>query len=270
MHSSTTELTSFSRYLLVDAAFDFGLTVSEYKVYSYLTRKMDSNQQMGESIDDIAQACRINRNTVMRAIETMVQMGMIRRLESKRRGYIYELTSPLDWVDRAVKKQRSSACPDLKSGQQLLQAKNVTNNKIRPVTFLDPKVEQLDSALPLRGSAESGVVPSEEEPKKLTEVQKFDCQETEPEAGDLDSKIAAARSIGCNVGTPWINGVMMVAINGTILSVKDFMQRSLSSFEQILQPCVEGIALCREKIKVLEQRMRERRQALLEKLATGV
>lgn len=47
----------------------------------------------------------------------------------------------------------------------------------------------------------------------------------------------------------------MVAVNGAILSVSEFMDKSLSSFKEILQPYEAGLNLCRGAIALIKQKL---------------
>lgn len=84
---------------ILDAAFNFGLTATEFKVYFYLVRLADGDRSCSPTLEKIAADCKIkSRNTVKRAIEMLIERGMVRRLP-KEKSYTYCLTDPLDWVE---------------------------------------------------------------------------------------------------------------------------------------------------------------------------
>ena len=232
-----------SPFHLLDAAFDFNLTPSEFKVYFYLVQYLNHNQQVAQSIRSIANKCQLGRTTVIEALFSLLQMRMIRRLP-RGRGYVYQVSSLEDWVERTANEQ----------------SEKQTSPENELVQNLNYDQQQHDSSTtPNRGSAESVVVPIKEQAEKQTVVQKTDTIAIEPEFSDVFTKVEAARKIGCNIGTPWLEGVMMVAVNGAILSVSEFMDRSLSSFKELLQPCEAGLNLCREAIAQIKQKIATQR-----------
>lgn len=223
---------------LLDAAFDFNLTPSEFKVYFYLVRYLNHNQQVAQSIRSIANKCQLGRTTVIESLFSLLQMRMIRRLPHGR-GYVYQVLPHEDWVERTANEQ----------------SEKQTSPENEYVQNLNYDQQQHDSSTtPIGGSAES-VVPIKEQAEKQTMVQKTNTFTIEPEFVDVFTKVEAARKLGCNIGTPWLEGVMMVAVNGAILSVQEFMDRSLSSFKELLQPCEAGLKLCRKAIALIKQKI---------------
>jgi predicted transcriptional regulator len=241
--------------LLLDAAFDFGLSASEFKVFFHLTRLLNHNQQVAQSIKSIATKCNLGRTTVIESLFSLLQMRMIRRLPSGR-GYIYNVLSAPNWVKRAAN--------DTSEKQTSLE--NELDQNLNYQQF-----EPDSSTTPWGGSAESVAVALKQSEKR-TLVQKTDCPKiavvTEPEFGDVFEKVEAARGLGCNIGTPWLEGVMMVAVDGAILSVEEFMQRTLNSFKQILQPCERGLNLCRDAIAVIKRKIQIAKRDNLEACLT--
>lgn len=72
--------------------------------------------------------------------------------------------------------------------------------------------------------------------QELTEDKAF--QEPERFILTLDAKLEAVRQIGCNAGQVWREGQLEILVNGLFMSVESFMDRSLSSFKEILPATV--------------------------------
>jgi len=82
------------------------------------------------------------------------------------------------------------------------------------------------------------------------------------DTGSLDEKLEAARERGWQDSGTWWNdlGQQVVTVNRFVVSVAEFMQRSLDSFDVGRQMCEEGLAMCRaqiEKIKLKKQQQRK-------------
>ncbi|MDV2997150.1 MAG: hypothetical protein N4J56_006855 [Chroococcidiopsis sp. SAG 2025] len=74
--------------------------------------------------------------------------------------------------------------------------------------------------------------------------------------GSLEEKLILARERGWrDTGTWWNDlGIQVVTVNRFVVSVAEFMQRSLDSFDVGQQVCAEGLRMCREQIEKIKQR----------------
>jgi hypothetical protein len=81
----------------------------------------------------------------------------------------------------------------------------------------------------------------------------------------LDEKLAAARLRGWwDAGTWWNDAKeQMVSVNRFVVSVADFMQRSLDSFDVERQVCAEGLRMCREQIAKIKRRSHQQREQVV-------
>lgn len=253
MSIQTAELISDRASLLLGTAFKFKLTGSEFKVYYCLVQFWDCNQRITESVEKMASECDLDRKTVMRVLDSLIDRGMVRRLEPKTRSYIYELTSPLDWVERPpVDMSQKGTVPKL------------------DVPKLDNELQQQDSCTSPKGTSAESVVADEEKTnmsQKRT-VPEIDITSLEPKT-DLDSKIAAARKLGCNVGICWNREEMFVRLDGALKTVSEFVAMPLEVFKQSVQLSQSGLDLCRSQIEKIKERLKNQRLTRLEQLATS-
>lgn len=140
-------------------------------------------------------------------------------------------------------------------------------------TYVPQTDSQPDSTLPPKGgSVESVVDEAKEMSAKRTEadVHQTDTNSTlpEPEPSDLESKIATARKLGCNVGICWEREEMFVRIDGALKTVGEFVAMPLEVFKQSVEFCQSGLDLCRLKIEKIKERLKNQRLTRLEQLAT--
>lgn len=246
---------------LLDAAFDFGLTPSEFKVYYCLMRSLESDRCSKMSMDKLALQCQIrSRNTVKRALDALIQMGMIRRLSAKN-GYVHQLTEPLDWARRSME-------------QKLIDQKLTRQN------LIDEQEQASSSNNPYRVIADEAVVKCEQEEQKLNRAKIEQgsaiprseialLPEAELKVDDLESKIAAARILGCNVGICWDREEMFVRLDGALKTVGDFLAMPLEALSQSVHLCQSGLDLCRAQIEKIKERLKNQRLTRLERLAAS-
>lgn len=239
-----------------------GLNPYEFRIYCHLQCICDESGKVICSIEKIAKACGMHRHTAKRVLDRLVERGMIRRSISLHETTAYHLTPLENWqqlepekvctsvvhvqeIDIAVQQidntqQQEHNQPPLK-GVDLCSA--AVEQIDKPVDQIDTAVQEIDIASPVPevASAESEVL-------------------------DLESKIAIARSIGCNVGICWEAGQQFVRINSALKTIKQFLDMSLESFRQALEPCEEGLNLCRPFIQKLIER---KKQGLLRRFNYG-
>lgn len=88
---------------------DFGLDPYQFRVYCRLARRAGAGGQCWESINNIADKCRINRKTVMNAIASLLKMEMIKQIKQPGKCDGYELTEPNTWINP----QEAALLPDI-------------------------------------------------------------------------------------------------------------------------------------------------------------
>lgn len=243
---------------LLDAAIQ-KLEGNEFKVFYRLVQIMDSQYQAFALIEDLARGCNIrSRTTVIKALDSLVAMGMVQRLGKKHQGYIYQISQIKNWTNRPEKKSTKSVLHRAKA-----IATQVCKAVIQKMDDTKPVAEQPDSTDPFRGSVESEVVPVDESKNCMNvEAQKLDESTEEAQSllvfVDLDVKIEAFRTRGYRVGTAERNGEKVVIVDGLFLSVEEFMHRSVEYFAQAWQPCAEGLAMCWARLEKAKQRLKQK------------
>lgn len=235
------------------------LTGSEFLVYFGLVQIMDYQCQVKKPIDELQQECNVKRTTLIKALDSLVAMGMVRRLGNKYEGYTYQITQLEDWVERSIRSGTESVLRRTKA----LAAK--VYNKVVQKTD-DTKSEQPTSALPPLGGVVLEVdVVQEEQSRNCTaqEVQNPNHPEHEPTFSSLDEKLAAAR-MRWSAGM-WFNdlGEQMVTVNSWTVTASEFMKRSLSSFDYAREACSEGLAMFKAKLEQIKQRNQIKRNGYL-------
>jgi predicted transcriptional regulator len=226
------------------------LTGNEFLVYFGLVQIADCQGQVKKSLEELKQECNVRRTTLIKVLDSLVDMGMVRRLGNKHKGYTYQVTQLEDWVERPTRGSTDSVLRRTKA-----IASKVYNKVVRKLDVTKQTTEQPDSCTTplIGGSAESEVVQEQSGNCTSQEVQELNQPETEPTFTDVDDKLEAMRKLGCNVGRCWQQSEMFVRVDGILMSVAQFMERSLESFMQALQPCLEGLELCRAQIKKIKQ-----------------
>jgi hypothetical protein len=88
-----------------------------------------------------------------------------------------------------------------------------------------------------------------------------EIDQSKSDTGSLDEKLANARARGWgDTGTWWNDlGQQMVTVNRFVVSVTEFMQRSLDSFDVGRQVCAEGLRMCKEQIERIKQKKHQQR-----------
>jgi predicted transcriptional regulator len=287
------------RFNLLEAAQDFKLTASEQAVYLYLVRIADSDRTSSRTVEQIAARCNLrSRVTVRRALDSLHQMRLIDFTQG-RSGYIYSLTDPSVWISRLVTKEKSVT--RIRTNRTNDQ-KMIASDDQKMIVTDDQKLiidQQQDSGLPpLKGVIQESVVVGEAveasdqnlivsksdrtEPEVKPEPEKPELEPEEPKLEeskpeeplakppvDLESKIAAARSIGCNVGICWDCGQEVVRIDGALKTIAEFMATPVGVFKQSVEYCQSGLDLCRQQIDKIKERLRSPRVMRLEGLVAS-
>ena len=78
---------------------DYGLSVYEFRAYMRIVRRASGGRSLcTESLENMAQACQMSRPTMVRAIRTLIQCGMIRREAKAGETSTYVLCDKSEWV----------------------------------------------------------------------------------------------------------------------------------------------------------------------------
>jgi hypothetical protein len=242
---------------------DFGLTPNQFRVYCHLWRSAVDGVVADESGERIAKICRLTRITAMRVLSQLSKIHLIECEVAPGKKTIYHLMPYASWripVPQEKKQTHTqqskvvqlrvshTAQPNADTCKSVLQV-NETNTQEQGrqdnpmgLSCLPPAskpVNEIDVSNPETGEADL----------------RFggDLQEND---GSLDRKLAAARERGWwDVGTWWNDlGQQMVTVNRFVVSVTEFMQRSLDSFDVGRQVCESGLRMCKEQIEKIKQR----------------
>lgn len=87
---------------------DFGLDPYQFRVYCRLARRAGAGGQCWESINNIADKCRMNRKTVMGAITFLLKYCLVRQTKRPGKSDVYQLTHHRHWINPKVFPQGSS------------------------------------------------------------------------------------------------------------------------------------------------------------------
>ena len=78
---------------------DYGLSVYEFRAYMRIVRRASGGRSLcTESLENMAQACQMSRPTMVRAIRTLIQCGMIRREAKAGETSTYVLCDKSEWA----------------------------------------------------------------------------------------------------------------------------------------------------------------------------
>lgn len=77
---------------------DFGLDVYSFRIYARIVRRAGTKKGCFESIDNMAKACRINRDTVYKSLKLLIKHRLIEKERNSGRPSSYYLTPPSEWI----------------------------------------------------------------------------------------------------------------------------------------------------------------------------
>lgn len=221
----------------VASAFRFGLPAMQFKVYYYLAYRTPKELGETQSIDKIADSCDIiSPNTARSAMLALIEKSMIRQLPHGK-SFLYEMTSPLEWVNPELpskeSKESEDEITDVEANRQSFIDQKLTDQKLTDQKLIN-KQQQEDSTPPLRGGVESSVAEEDLKPDQKMIGSKNEQEEIPKEFETLNSKIASARKLGWWDAGSWQDRLKQtwVTINRFTVSAQEFMERSLESFAQ--------------------------------------
>lgn len=103
---------------------DFGLDPYAFRLYARIVRRAGTKQGCFESIDSMAKACRVNRDTVYKALKLLVEHRLIEKEPHIGRPSSYFLTPPSEWIPLADPSQIRDTEPIPNSGHHLSQIRD--------------------------------------------------------------------------------------------------------------------------------------------------
>lgn len=239
---------------VLDHLDDFGLTPNQFRVYCRLLRLAEGDI-VCESSENIAKACKLTRVTVLRVLQELVQMAMIECDRAPGKKSVFYLM-PVDmWCQSIPHKERSKVIRlrTTDTCKPNIQVEDTCKADIQVNEINTPQQESTEP--PYRGFLDSAAAG-----QPVNEM-----NQSNSDTGSLDEKLEAARERGWrDTGTWWNDlGQQVVTVNRFVVSVAEFMQRSLDSFDVGQQMCVEGLRKCKEQIEKIKQRKSQQRERVV-------
>lgn len=227
---------------ILDHLDSFGLTPVQFRIYCHLLRLAQSGV-VSESSESIAKVCKLTRITVLRVLVQLERMEMIQCDRAVGKKTVYTLLAPRQWWhEQAVENKASS-----RQNKVVSFPMSATCKPDIPVNEISTTREEL---VPFKGTSPPVAGADDVSESNWSTADTG----SEPEM-TLNAKLDAVRQLGCNTGQVWREGRIEIVVNGLFMSVEEFRQRSLSSFQQILQPCLAGLNLCRDAIASIKQKL---------------
>ncbi|MBD2309405.1 hypothetical protein H6G17_28540 [Chroococcidiopsis sp. FACHB-1243] len=234
---------NFSQVL--DRLDNFGLSPNQFRVYCHLFKNAVDGV-VSESSESIARVCKLTRITVLRVLTQLAQMQMIQCDRAAGKKSVFYLMPCSNWRSLAPQENKPIANQQEKVVQ--LRANNISQlNSDTCISALQVNEINtlLEAEVPRKGTS---ALPAN---KLLNEI-----DVSNSDTGSLDEKLAAARERGWrDTGTWWNDlGQQVVTVNRFVVSVAEFMQRSLDSFDVGQQVCESGLRKCKEQIERIKQK----------------
>ncbi|PSB45511.1 hypothetical protein C7B80_16790 [Cyanosarcina cf. burmensis CCALA 770] len=235
----------FDNFSIVLARLDeFGLTPLQFRVYCHLL-KAARDGVVSESSESIAKICRLTRITVIRVLSQLAQMQTIQCDRTPGKKSVFYLMPFSSWRSLALEKK-----PAVRQQSKVVQLRvsdscQTNLDSCKPDLPVNKINTQQEVEEPLKGSS---TLPAQQPVNEINP--------SNSDTGSLDEKLAAARERGWwDAGTWWNElGIQIVTVNRFVVSVSEFMQRSLDSFDVGRQLCAEGLRMCRVQIDKIKQR----------------
>ncbi|PSB41802.1 hypothetical protein C7B80_29550 [Cyanosarcina cf. burmensis CCALA 770] len=182
---------NFSQVL--DRLDEFGLSPNQFRIYCHLFKNAVDGV-VSESSESIAQVCRLTRITVLRVLSQLAQMHLIECDRAAGKKSVFHLMPYSSWRSLAPQENKPIANQQEKVVQ--LRANNISQlNSDTCISALQVNEINtlLEAEVPLRGTS---ALPTN---KPVNEI-----NQSNPETGSMDEKLAAARERGWwDVGTWW-------------------------------------------------------------------
>jgi len=242
---------------VLDRLDEFGLTPNQFRVYCHLLRAAQDGV-VSESSESIAKICKLTRITVLRVLSQLAQMNLISCDRAPGKKSVFYLMPYSSWRRLPLERRTSTS----KQQSKVVQFK-VSNTS-------QPNVDTCKASLPVN---EINIQQESREPllrggsldSTAVEQPVNESNQSISDTGSLDEKLAAARARGWrDTGTWWNDlGEQMVTVNRFVISVSEFMQRSLDSFDVGRQLCTDGLRMCHKQIERIKQKKQHQREIAL-------
>lgn len=164
---------------------DFGLNPYEFRVYCRLARRAGAGGQCWESINNIADKCKMNRKTVMQAIAKLLKYCFIRQTKRPGKSDLYQLTHHRHWIKTQEEKENLTSPSDGHPSAPVHEADNTSPSDGQHQSATGtPPVHEVDTKVFPQGSPSSS-------PQELEGEQQDHVATTQP---SLEGMSAAATS----------------------------------------------------------------------------
>lgn len=234
---------------VLDHLDQFGLTPNQFRVYCHLF-KAAVDGIVSESSQSIARICKLTRITVIRVLSQLAKMHLLQCDRTPDKKLVFYLTPFSTWCMPANGQNKQTNIQHTK----VVQLRVSHTNTCKADKQVNEIHTQQEGQEPLKGSCHLQDVKVVNQSNQLSS-----------NTSSLDEKLAAARERGWwDAGTWWTElGIQMVTVNATQVSVTQFMQRSLDSFEIGREICAEGLRMCRAQIEKIKLKKHQQRQSAI-------
>jgi hypothetical protein len=240
---------------VLDRLDEFGLTPIQFRIYCHLFKNAVDGV-VSESSESMARVCKLTRITILQVLSQLEKMHLIECDRAAGKKTVFYLMPYSSWRSLAPEKKKQALAQPSKVVQLRSNAPSQLNpdtcSSDLPVNEIYTQQGRQDNPIGL------SCLPPASKPVNEIDVSTNDT-------GSLDGKLAAARERGWrDTGTWWMtSGQQMVTVNRFVVSVAEFMRRSLDSFDLGRQVCESGLRMCKEQIEKIKQRKHQQRVAAI-------
>jgi len=238
---------------LLDRLDEFGLSPNQFRIYCHLFKNAVDGV-VSESSESIAKVCKLTRITVLQVLSQLEKIHLIECDRAAGKKSVFYLMPYSQWRRQADIPKNSTAKQQSKVVQFRANIASQSNSDTCKATIQVNEIHiQQEAESPIGDSALPAVEP-------VNEINMSNSL-----TGSLSEKLAAARERGWQDSGTWWNdlGQQVVTVNRFVVSVAEFMQRSLDSFDVGRQMCVEGLRKCQEQIEKIKQRKSQQRERVV-------
>jgi DNA-binding MarR family transcriptional regulator len=232
---------------------EFGLTPNQFRIYCHLFKNAVEGV-VSQSSESIARTCKLTRITVIRVLSQLAQMHLIECDRTPGKKSVFYLMPYSSWR-RLVPEQKNFAAKQQSKVVHLRGGDRTCSNST--TSKADLQVNEIHIQQEAESPIGDSALPAVEPVNEIDQLNR--------DTGSLDEKLANARERGwLDTGTWWNDlGQQMVTVNRFVVSVAEFMGRSLDSFDVGRQMCAEGLRMCREQIEKIKQKKQHQREIAL-------
>lgn len=193
---------------------------------------MDSGKHVDKCVEDIAKACKLNRKTVVKAVESLITRGLVRRLGDKATVYRFDLTDVQEWVEILGVRLTDTGNVDVRAADTVDET-GVRETDIQLDSKQTPKGGLLESAADVPGTdVHQTDIPDEYVP--VADTEKISAEE----------KIQQCRDRGHNACLFKEGAGTYVRVDSKTYTLAEFQELSLDSFKETCEDATSGIEKC--------------------------